>query len=59
MSYQYIELLNFDIVKPDRFQYTAFIRAKDKLYLIGFKDESFEEWFFSLNLIPLFCTQTL
>lgn len=43
MSYQYIELLNFDIVKPDRFQYTAFIRAKDKFYLIGFKDESFEE----------------
>jgi ATP-dependent exoDNAse (exonuclease V) alpha subunit len=24
--------------------YTAITRAKDKLYLIGFKEESFEEW---------------
>lgn len=33
-----------------RWLYTAVTRAKDKLYLIGFNDESFEEWFFSLNL---------
>jgi superfamily I DNA/RNA helicase len=26
--------------------YTAVTRAKDKLYLIGFNDESFEGWFF-------------
>ena len=26
-----------------RWLYTAITRAKDKLYLIGFKDESFEE----------------
>jgi ATP-dependent exoDNAse (exonuclease V) alpha subunit len=25
--------------------YTAMTRAKNKLYLIGFKDESFVEWF--------------
>ena len=33
-----------------RWLYTAVTRAKDKLYLIGFNDESFEEWFFFLNL---------
>ena len=31
-----------------RWLYTAVTRAKDKLYLIGFNDESFEEWFFSI-----------
>ena len=28
-----------------RWLYTAITRAKDKLYLIGFKDENFVEWF--------------
>ena len=31
-----------------RWLYTAVTRAKDKLYLIGFKDESFEGWVFVL-----------
>jgi superfamily I DNA and/or RNA helicase len=32
--------------------YTAITRAKDKLYLIGFKEESFEEWWnlFIINM---------